>query len=167
MRTLPADLVRSGVEAAVWCKKRLGNKADPKGLRSVDLRPSEEPITGDNIRVNVAAKSAFIEIIREVVTKRRGLLEEQGWVWNAENIAQQEGRLLIFRHDLTLSDGGAGDLSRGLFDPHNQPPWDTWIGYLDGQDSWSSGLISWIPASLVRDAENGIYANPEGSLEWL
>jgi hypothetical protein len=167
MRRLSEDLTRTAVETAMWCKVRLGSRVDPMGLRSIELRPSRELVTTDLIDVKVADRSLCIGIVGEVAIRRRRLLKENGWVWNGERIEDQDGRLLIFHHDLTLSDGGAADLSGGLFDSNNQPPWDTWIGYLEESDSESSGLVSWVPGSLMKNAENGIYANPERSLEWL
>jgi hypothetical protein len=167
MKALAPELVRSAVEAAVWCKQRLRGGADPKCLRSVELRPSQELVGGDSIHVTVVDSSAAIRIVEEVVAQRRRALQDKGWLWSGETLENLEGRLLIFHHDLTLSDGGAEDPSHGLFDVHNQPPWDTWVGYLEGEDSYASGLISCVPRRLVRAAENGIYANPERSVEWF
>jgi hypothetical protein len=37
------------------------------------------------------------------------------------------GRLMVYFPDAALADGAAEVQSRGFFDVHNTPPWDTWI----------------------------------------
>ena len=101
MRALAPELVRSAVEAAAWCRERLRGGADPKCLRSVGLRPSQELIGGDSVNVTVVESPAAIRIVEEVVAKRRRALQEKGRLWRGENPETLDGRLLIFHHDLT------------------------------------------------------------------
>jgi hypothetical protein len=94
-------------------------------------------------------------------------LADVGWEWAGEAIDEYKGRLLIFHHQLSLSDGASEDLSGGLFDVHNQPPWDCWIAYREEREISASGVVCWIPGTLISAAEKGIFANAEECLEWL
>ena len=72
-----------------------------------------------------------------------------------------DGRILAFRYQETLSDGGAEDMSGGFFDADNQPPGDTWI-CIEAPDT----LLCWVPRGHVAVVQAGIDANPERSLFW-
>ena len=81
------------------------------------------------------------------------------------------GRLLVYFPDADLSDGAAEVDSRGFFDVHNVPPWDTWIAL--GEDerqpdiSYQQYLIAWVPPELLAIAQAGIDVNPEECIVWL
>ena len=65
------------------------------------------------------------------------------------------GRLLLFVPAETLDDGAARYSSKGFFDVHNSPPWDTWIGFIDQH------VVSWVPPQLIELANAGVEVNPE------
>lgn len=81
------------------------------------------------------------------------------------------GRLLIYFPDSDLADGAAEAVSRGFFDLHNVPPWDTWIALADDGPranlSVRQYVVSWVPAQLVACVSAGIAVNPEECIAWL
>ena len=82
------------------------------------------------------------------------------------------GRLLVYFPDADLADGAAEVQSRGFFDVHNVPPWDTWIALADdrpkiGDVSYQQYVIAWVPPELVACAHAGIEVNPEECIAWL
>lgn len=80
------------------------------------------------------------------------------------------GRLLVYFPDANLSDGAAQHVSRGFFDVHNAPPWDTWIALADeasGDPSFQQYLVSWVPPEFIACVQEGIDVNPEGCIVWL
>lgn len=83
------------------------------------------------------------------------------------------GRLLLFDPDNTLSDEAATEVSRGFFDVHNAPAWDTWVWYEEDRkivqgDStiFASYLVAWVPQHVLDLAEAGIHVNPEECIRW-
>jgi hypothetical protein len=80
------------------------------------------------------------------------------------------GRLLAYFPDDELSDGAAEAETRGFFDVNNAPPWDTWVALFrdeGGDVSTSDCLVSWVPGTLVKSVDRGIFVNPEGCIRWL
>lgn len=73
--------------------------------------------------------------------------------------------------DADLADGAAEIQSRGFFDLHNVPPWDTWIALADdgpnADVSHGQYVVCWVPPSLVTWANEGIEVNPEQCIVWL
>ncbi|WP_254330704.1 hypothetical protein [Corallococcus exiguus] len=83
----------------------------------------------------------------------------------------QGGRLLVFFPDDTLSDGVSDQVTRGFFDEHNVPPWDTWVGMFreDPESDTQSAdyLIAWVPPVFLDSVAQGIFVNPEQCIQWL
>lgn len=81
------------------------------------------------------------------------------------------GRLLAYFPDATLSDGAAAETSRGFFDAHNIPAWDTWVAYFEDSDprdtSYAKYVVCYLPPALLDLAEAGIRVNPELCIAWL
>jgi hypothetical protein len=82
------------------------------------------------------------------------------------------GRLLVYFPDADLADGAAEAESRGFFDVHNAPPWDTWIALADDRlrvadVSYQQYVLAWVPPDLVACAAAGIDVNPEECIAWL
>jgi hypothetical protein len=82
------------------------------------------------------------------------------------------GRLLVYFPHADLCDGAAEVESRGFFDVHNCPPWDTWVATFEdaGADhdaSYGVYLVAWVPSELMALADAGIAVNPEECIAWL
>lgn len=158
--------VRIVDEAAAWCNLRLA-ETNGDGLRSMKLRPPtllvfQEP---SDRRIHVVEADVAQQMVDHVVQQRRSELARMGW--QAQGISSRDGRPAVFLPQLTLSDGAAEELSRGLFDEHNQPPWDTWMTYvLRDSPSEYSYLLYWIPTARIDDADRGMHANPEQCIRW-
>jgi hypothetical protein len=88
-----------------------------------------------------------------------------------ENASLIGGRLLVYFPDADLADGAAEVQSRGFFDVHNVPPWDTWIALADdgaaADVSYRQYVVTWVPSNLVTLAAAGIEVNPEECIAWL
>jgi hypothetical protein len=141
-------------EAQRWCIAR-ARSSDPAGsLRTTDLRPR-------------VLQASYAEAITSVcLTRARALVALGG---NHVG-ATAEGRLLAYFPDADLADGAAEVASRGFFDLHNCPPWDTWVALRSApalHASRRSVVLAWVPAVLLPDAERGVHVNPEECIEWL
>jgi hypothetical protein len=69
-------------------------------------------------------------------------------------------RAVICRPSDNLFCGAADVSSNGFFDSNNVPPWDLWLGFLNGT------LVSWVPPALVDVAAMGVFVNPEECIRW-
>jgi hypothetical protein len=76
---------------------------------------------------------------------------------------------LLYYPDEDLADGAAESESKGFFDIHNAPPWDTWIAMVEdaGRSERNPYLIAWGPEEFVAHAQRGIDVNPEECIRWL
>ena len=76
----------------------------------------------------------------------------------------------MYYPDAELSDGAAEVASHEFFDTYNAPPWGTWVGYFEdpnGNESYGSYLVAWVPAELMWRASAGVDVNPEECIAWL
>ena len=143
-------------ETVQWCAPR-ANVLDPDGsLRSPELRPPEG--TRD-----WAARVEVVCVAR--ATTLASMPRRQA--------DPTSGRLLIFDPGQSLSDGAAMVESNGFFDADNEPPWDTWIAYVQERPqrpgAWThldSYLICWIPPAFLDLVDRAIAVNPEECLLW-
>jgi hypothetical protein len=144
-------------QTVAWCLLR-GSAVDPaRSLRSRELFPDLLAPDRASVVVNVVRRRASaLPGMRVSAIRSHGDL--------------RGGRLLAYFPDATLADGAAETQSRGFFDGNNTPPWDTWVGLFrsDSLDP-SDGiyLISYVPANLLRFANEGIEVNPEQCIQWL
>jgi hypothetical protein len=75
-------------------------------------------------------------------------------------VAQTKGKLLRYEPLETVTDGTSELSSHGFFNSEDAPPWDTW--FLSSQDA----IFSWVPESLIREAQAGIDANIVNCIYW-
>jgi hypothetical protein len=99
-------------------------------------------------------------IVVTVTEARARLSRESGINSDATSLDQRGGRLLLYAPDENLACGAAEYASKGFFDVNNVPPWDTWV-CMSGKY-----LVSWVPAKLLRLAQQGIDVNPEQCILW-
>jgi hypothetical protein len=143
------DFAECLAEAIAWCAVR-GTLQDPaRSLRSLELRPA---------------------YFRDEEYTVSGLVYARGQGLRAKRIPPADlraefggGRLLVCRPHESTDDGAAEFASRGFFDVHNVPPWDTWLAYYKAEMT----LVSWVPPEFIELAQGGIEVDPLGSLEWL
>lgn len=86
--------------------------------------------------------------------------------------ALPSGRLLVYFPDANLADGASEVASRGFFDVHNVPPWDTWIALARDPGASRPGgydeyVVSRVPPALIATVQAGIDVNVEGCIAWL
>lgn len=172
---------------ALWCARSLasvdfevsGRPKDARVFCSPELRyfhkawtESERKYIGQAIWGSEAAEAAHtaqVEHRRRLVAGlsiyRQHLVEIAG---GSANAYKHVGRILCYCPDETLSDGAAHALSEGFLDWDNQPPADTWIGYVPRCSRGCVGnfLLSWVPDAWVQRVEQGIEVNPEDCLWW-
>jgi len=146
-------------EAIAWCNPRASSH-DPKNcLRNGSWLPSY--FSEDRIN-----------LVNSVVAARRYCLPEQQITPVRFTDDLKGGKLLVYFPDAELSDGAAEVASRGFFDVHNAPAWDTWVGLFEddvrGPDlSYKTYLISYVPEPLVKLVNDGVEVNPEECIMWL
>src|SRR5215469_13736272 len=99
-----------------------------------------------------------LKAVETLVQRRLELLRNEAR--SLETINPEEGKLLLFTPQDSLSDGAATVASDGFFDVDNVPAWDTWL-YFDGHT-----LLSWIPPQLISKVQSGVDVNPEACIKW-
>jgi hypothetical protein len=106
----------------------------------------------------------YFDVVRAVALGRRGTP-----VGGTSFRSLAGGRLLVYFPDLDLACGAAEAESRGYFDVHNAPAWDTWVAAIQDDEGGHECpyLVSWVPAEIVPLAEGGIRVNPEQCILWL
>jgi hypothetical protein len=133
-------------EAKQWCSERLDDQNLRDSLRSEEIQPSYLCPNRQTI-------------VSLVVSTRSSLL-----TLNCTDTPK--GRILVYYPDISLSDGAAQAESRGFFDVHNVPPWDTWL-MLTADRAGDTILLSWVPQELVQLVGASMRINPEDCLVWL
>jgi hypothetical protein len=156
----PSAVLRALSETIAWC---LGRSLNGNELRSGELDPSSSlsvpPL--DEIGVDafvVKKRESYPRAVQSINAIRSILLRDA----NIEVVdpAKSRGRLLLYEPLETVTDGASASSSRGFFDIEDAPPWDTWFLYLEGS------VVSWVPESLVQNAQAGIDANPVDCIHW-
>jgi hypothetical protein len=163
-------------ETISWCADEVSLGDPINSLRSYHFRP--QALTYDR---SIAEKQTIVETlakerVRQLHWDERWKSKQKYPTQPAESLAG--GRLLIYLPDEELADGAAEAETNGFFNSHNEPPWDTWLFYIDNRaenkrdtqnDTWSpddSYLISWVPPELIDLVNSGIWANPEYCIRW-
>lgn len=143
-------------ETIAWCAPRARTEDPKDSLRSEELRPTFLERDRSSALQSVAGYRGHRFRALPAMTGNGSLIG---------------GRLLVYFPDADLADGAAANESRGFFDVHNVPPWDTWISLADdGADadvSYRQYVVTWVPPNLVRWAAAGIEVNPEECIAWL
>jgi hypothetical protein len=143
-------------ETIAWCVQRI-RETDPKqALRSQEISPQ------------LLAQDRAV-LVRSVAEWRSHRMRDVAAAVDRESL--HGGRLLVYFPDADLFDGAAEVASRGFFDVHNAPPWDTWIALAEDPRevavSYRQYLVAWVPPELVARAHGGIMVNPEECIAWL
>jgi hypothetical protein len=143
-------------ETIAWCAPR-ATIEDPKMcLRSEQLRPALLARDRASTVRSVARYRDIEEAALPAITGPESLLG---------------GHLLVYFPDDDLCDGASEVASRGFFDVHNVPPWDTWVALADdgpqADISFRQYLIAWVPPYLLGMAQEGIAVNVEDCIAWL
>jgi hypothetical protein len=144
-------------ETIAWCAARVSADDPKQSLRSEALCP------------NVLAPDRA-DMVRSVATCRARSVRDTADVSHRESL--RGGRLLIYFPDANLADGAAEVQSRGFFDMHNVPAWDTWVALADDRPEvadpyFQQYVVAWVPPELVEAANAGINVNPEECISWL
>jgi hypothetical protein len=149
-------------EAIAWC---LSKSLQDDQLRSRGLDPSAilKVPSLDEVGVEVLLKrmhASYQRAIYEINETRSTLVRDTNLEIADPALAQSIGKLLLYEPLETVTDGAAASSSRGFFDIRDTPPWDTWFLYSGGT------IFSWVPESLVPNAQAGIDANPVDCIHW-
>jgi hypothetical protein len=155
-------------ETITWCSThaRLDDPRD--SLRSRYLRP---PTFWYAVK-GVYSPESIVDKLTELRAKE--LVD-----WRGERTVKAPasdlagGRFLLYFPYANLADGAAAGESGGFFNTDNEPPWDTWICFLDDAPRWYEHevsyqyyLISWIPPEFIDIANASIEVNPEMCIQW-
>jgi hypothetical protein len=114
------------------------------------------------------------QLVDHIVQSRKNLLNVD--LPHRTGTVKLDGQLLFFAPGLSLWDGGSHVYTNGFFGGADEPPWDTWVCYIEDDEEYNrpknltqrtSYLISWIPALFVEVAEEGVNASMGGSLFWF
>ena len=149
-------------EAILWCASRASLQDPSRSLRMLPL--STAPFFFALPPADQAA------LVADLVAARRLRIHTGAGLHTDAIESPDDGKLLLFYPDGSLSDGAAEAASRGFFDNYNLPASDTWVYYgTDGSGSRNfdqNFLVSWIPRQFVPLVNDGITVNPEGCIEW-
>ena len=146
-------------EVVTWCSH--------KPLRSPELNPSaildvrewsqgSEPIQAwiERTRDSYGRAILWINETRSEFLKQANLK-----TFEARD-ALSRSKLLIYEYLETVEDGAAEAASKGFYDVHDAPPWDTWVSHADG------ALFCCVPDFAISQAQKGIDANPVDCIHW-
>lgn len=98
-----------------------------------------------------------------------GSLEEPAecpWQWNAGAQARLGGRILWYEPDLTLFEGLPAGETSGYIDQYECPPWESWIGWIEGQGD-RPFLLAWVHPHLIASVTRGISVSVTSCIGWL
>ncbi len=152
-------------ETIAWCVNHASVDNPRDCLRDHQLRPPSFWYPTE-----VYPRQAIVEAL---ATRRAAQLLD----WRGNNPVKEPasdlagGRLLLYYPYANLDDGASESESHGFFDINNEPPWDTWVCFVqDGQhgseESYDHCLVSWIPPQMIGLADAGISVNAEASIIW-
>lgn len=184
---IPPEFLRELAETVSWCRERLTKDNHPQTcLRSPELRPplEMEPRYGEENAMWVEP-----ELVRFVVRRRTALLRQSSLKGPIDPFSTCGGRLLVSAPSYTNFNALTSDLTDGFLDEHDVPPWDAWVGCIEGReerkipflrrfwpptlDSTLSGnapdrslLITWIPDAFIPAVDEAIDAECIGMLSW-
>lgn len=84
------------------------------------------------------------------------------------------GRLLAYFPDDNLRHGLAEWESNGFLDSDDIPPFDTWVWFDRGTETFEGGetretsyLVAWVPSELIQSIDRGIEIDPAPCIAWL
>lgn len=158
---VPPHLLQTVREAAAWCSLETPLRHN---LRSPELDPSSTldiPCNHDDIAgYTERSQTAYRQAVSELVRTRSALLAPNNITLSEQSPLQAGARLLCYYPHETVDDGAAEASSRGIFNIHDAPPWDTWIAY--AHDT----ILCLIPESFTTRAQAGIDQNPVDCIHW-
>jgi hypothetical protein len=149
-------------ETVSWCL--MGTRRIDQ-FRSRDLDPSailKAPRLEDrNVGVRVEARrESYRHAVKSINELRSTFLHRAQLELPGFTVAQTNGKLLRYEPLESVADGTSGLVSHGFFDTEDAPPWDTWFLSSKG------AIISWVPDSMILDAQAGIDANIVNCIHW-
>jgi hypothetical protein len=149
-------------ETVTWC---LSRSLQGDQLRSRELDPSAILRVPGFDEVSVGAwteikRESYQRAVYGINKMRSTLVRDTNREITGLAEAQSKGKLLLYEPMETVTDGASESTSRGFFDSEDAPPWDTWFLYSGGT------IFSWVPESLVQDAQAGIDANIVDCIHW-
>jgi hypothetical protein len=161
-RDPPAAVLQALSETVAWC---LSKSLQKDHLRSRELDPSAtlKVPSLDEVGVEVLLqrmRESYQRAVYEINETRSTLVRDTNIEIAEPAQAQSRGKILLYEPLETVTDGAAASSSRGFFDIQDAPPWDTWFLYSGGT------IFSWVPESLVPNAQAGIDANPVDCIHW-
>jgi hypothetical protein len=157
-----AAVLQALSETVAWC---LSRSLQSDQLRSCELDPSTfltVPSLGElSIEVWLERKRASYHRAVYAINEMRSVLVREMTIEMADlAFAQSKGKLLAYEPLETVADGAANCSSHGFFDVEDAPPWDTWFLNSGGT------IFSYVPESLIQNAQAGIDANPVDCIHW-
>jgi len=172
-------------ETIVWCHVRADADDPEHCLRSVELKPDFEKDDSDARDLWPSPES-----IAEVVEKRHTILYQKSQNTVPASSIWARGRLLVSAYQYSNHNGYTGHETGYFFNDNDVPPWDTWVGEVEGlpgedapgtpHGAWPrnvvSGLsgtdphrgllVSWIPEVFVPLVSKAIELEVKGMLCW-
>jgi hypothetical protein len=159
----PSPVVMQALsETVAWC---LSRSPQCDQLRSRELDPSAILRVPRFDEIGVGAwtetkRESYQRAVYAINEMRSTLVRDTNVEIAGLAEAQSKGKLLLYEPLETVTDGASESSSRGFFDIEDAPPWDTWFLYSGGT------IFSWVPESLVQNAQAGIDANIVDCIHW-
>jgi hypothetical protein len=187
------DIRRRLAEASAWCSSRASPDEPAASLRSDALRapsiyatPAHVALWGQYRRQDFSSRTWHIQwdekkeaarpiidaertaIVESLASRRSDLLGLNASAPESLIRGQAGGRVLAYFPDDNDASGASDGVTNGYFSFHDEPPWDTWLVYIDEavMGSRISYLLSWVPDIFVATVERGIDVNATRSLVW-
>jgi hypothetical protein len=168
--------VRALAETIAWCNSRIDPRNPIGSLRSPFLCPE--------VFADGAVYFEPSSVPRLVAERRLALRTAIPRPYDRERGCGY-GRLLICAPAYSNANGLAEEASRGFFDYNDIPPWDTWVGCVQGLPGAGGGdfgssatwlpcigchprelLVSWVHPAFLPLADAGLSTECIGMLTW-
>jgi hypothetical protein len=157
-----AAVLQALSETVAWCSSK-SPQDDHFRSRELDPSPLLRVSSLDEVGVEVLIRKMRESYQRAIcaINEKRSLMIRKMSIEVADPaLAKPKGKLLLYQPLETVTDGAAASCSHGFFDMNDAPPWDTWFLYS------ADTIFSWVPESLVQNAQAGIDANPVDCIHW-
>src|SRR5262245_41930266 len=125
----PGWFLRQLAETREWCQARSKLDNPERCLRSFELRPDLEANESTDRAIWV-----YPEMIRDLIRSRQKSLSVAGRKKAPSRAILDSGRLLVSAYDYTNFNGATAVETGYFLDENDVPPWDTWIGEIQGLD---------------------------------
>jgi len=149
------------VNTVRWCRPRVVSSDPMMCLRSPEFRGLLE-VDRDSMEVWFPDRFK-VESLIDARNRKQG---RAAYDDTASFAHGHQGRLLAHVIGCSDDDGLSKAETSGFLDQGDVPPWDTWVDYVECEQSDHDILVSWVPPEFISLVESGIRVECFEMLSW-